>query len=120
MKRGLEESGSVLQKQTRPTIQIPVVPIVYTVADSMQSRSADGRYYFEDVIPSADAPNASIKYRHPFREDALLREVAGGPYAPQGYADPRLLTRTSNMRRVRRCRSLPRLHRWPISAARAT
>ena len=53
---------------------------------------ADGRYYFEDVIASAGAPHASIKYRHPFDEGALLREVAGGPYAPHGYADPRGLT----------------------------
>jgi hypothetical protein len=50
---------------------------------------ADGRYYFEDVIASAGSPSASIKYHHPFREEALLREVAGGPYAPHGYADPR-------------------------------
>jgi hypothetical protein len=52
---------------------------------------ADGRYYFEDVIASAGTPAASIKYRHPFRDEALLRAVAGGPYAPQGYADPREL-----------------------------
>jgi hypothetical protein len=52
---------------------------------------ADGRYYFEDVIASAGSASASIKYRHPFYDEALLREVAGGPYAPQGYADPREL-----------------------------
>jgi hypothetical protein len=52
---------------------------------------ADGRYYFEDVIASAGTPAASIKYRHPFRDEALLRAVAGGPYAPHGYADPREL-----------------------------
>ena len=52
---------------------------------------ADGRYYFEDVIASAGTADASIKYRHPFYDEALLREVAGGPYAPQGFADPREL-----------------------------
>lgn len=43
---------------------------------------ADGRCYFEDVIANAGTSGASIKYRHPFRDGALLREVAGGPYAP--------------------------------------
>lgn len=50
---------------------------------------ADGRYYFEDVIASAGSADATIKYRHPFNDGALLRAVEGGPYAPEGYADPR-------------------------------
>lgn len=57
---------------------------------------ADGRYYFADVICGAGGPSPYICYASPFDSSKLLREYSGGPYAPQGFANPMTLRTSFN------------------------
>jgi hypothetical protein len=52
---------------------------------------ADQRYYFADAICGAGGPSPSVCYSTPFQDSQLLREYAGGPYAPHGFANPMTL-----------------------------